>query len=565
MIIRAFPLLGSRELLRRLGVTLAVLTVIRFGQTAPLPSFRAAAVASAGAGGSAAAAAAIAAATGGGSMEAALEGGLGRHAAASEAALLDLGGGDGGGGDPPTGAVSLLSLGIGPTINASWLFSIVTLLRLPKEWGVDPFKGARRLLTALRSGNRDDVAAYGLIVNLTAAAFAALAGWRTAAALAPFVRPPCPPGFTGEAAALLATGALITRWLTSMVDEHGLGDGVSLLIAMAVVSGYARSLRGFGAALSGTGWSAAATVAAGSAVAACSLAIVSAAVWLTQVETRLPLVVYARRRVPALRGGSGGASPWAAYAAWGAAGEAAAAAGQPPPAFDKALAAAAKAEKAAAAAARAPAAPAAPGVGAAPVVLGAVDASYLPLRLTPGAMGPLLMGSLALHLLPSALGLLWPAAGAALAAWLGRPLVGPLATACLIVGSEAAATASREGPRSLSEWMASSEVGLRGVPPGAATEAALATKTRATRLAGAAALAALSLAAAGVDAGCRAAFAGAAPGSTALLLCAGFVASSERQVAALVATPKLERALAQERRAVRALYRLERRGGELTR
>lgn len=303
MIIRAFPLLGSRELLRRLGVTLAVLTVIRFGQTAPLPSFRAAAVASAGAGGSAAAAAAIAAATGGGSMEAALEGGLGRHAAASEAALLDLGGGDGGGGDPPTGAVSLLSLGIGPTINASWLFSIVTLLRLPKEWGVDPFKGARRLLTALRSGNRDDVAAYGLIVNLTAAAFAALAGWRTAAALAPFVRPPCPPGFTGEAAALLATGALITRWLTSMVDEHGLGDGVSLLIAMAVVSGYARSLRGFGAALSGAGWSAAATVAAGSAVAACSLAIVSAAVWLTQVETRLPLVVYARRRVPALRGG----------------------------------------------------------------------------------------------------------------------------------------------------------------------------------------------------------------------------------------------------------------------
>jgi preprotein translocase subunit SecY len=106
----------------------------------------------------------------------------------------------------------------------------------------------------------------------------------------------------------------------------------------------------------------------------------------------------------------------------------------------------------------------------------------------------------------------------------------------------------------MAEWMAAAEVGVRGVAPGPETEALLAARSRATRLAGAGALAALSLAAAGFDGLCRARL-GVAPGSTALLLAAGFVASAQRQVAALIAAPRLERALVEERRAVRALFR----------
>ena len=553
-LVRLFPFLGSTELMCRLGVTLAVLTAIRFGQTAPLPAFHAAAVAAAGSGGSAAAAAAIAAATGGGTMEAALEGvagGLAARGEATAAALLELGTEAG---DPPTAAAALFSLGIGPAISAGWLFSAIQLMYVP-GWP-DPFGGLRRWINALRSGSRDDAAEFHLAQNWAASFFAAIAGWRTAAALAPFVRRPLPPRFLSHTTAMLATGALVVRWLTNAVDAYGLGDGVSLLIAISVVSGYARSLRAFASALLSSGRAPGVTAAAGAAVAACSLAIVAAAVWLTQVEARLPLVVYRRRRrVSGVKGdgAAGASSPWAAYAAWGAASEAAAAAGKPPPAFEKALAAGGGDGSAAAPGNAAPPAP-----GAASVVLGAPVASYLPLRLTPGAMGPLLMGSLALHLVPSALGLLWPAGGAALAGWLGRPLVGPLATAFLIVASEAISTASREDPRSLAEWMAASEMGIRGVPPGAATEAVLVAKGRATRLAGAGTLALLSLAAAGMDGICRALLNGAAPGSSALLLCVGFVASTERQVKALVATPKLERSLRAERRAVREQFRLER-------
>jgi hypothetical protein len=107
----------------------------------------------------------------------------------------------------------------------------------------------------------------------------------------------------------------------------------------------------------------------------------------------------------------------------------------------------------------------------------------------------------------------------------------------------------------MAEWMAAAEVGVRGVPPGADTEALLVARSRATRLAGAGALAGLSLVAAGFDAGCKAVLGG-APGSAALLLAAGFVASAQRQVAALVAAPRRERAVGEERRAVRELYRL---------
>ena len=544
LLIRLVPALGSPELLHRLGITLAVVAAIRFGQAAPLAGFQASG------GGSAAvlgAAAAVAAATGGVGVEAAASGVAGGLTAISPQAQAEMMSGDAlAGADPPSTATSLLGLGIGPSINASWLFALIHLAYIPGL--LDP--PLRRWLNALRAGGRAGEAEHGVVSKVATTFFAAVAGWRTAAALFPFSSLSISnrSSFIFWTAAQLVAGALVTRWLADAVDEHGLGDGVSLLIAVAVVTGYEASLRALASTLLASGWSAARIAAAGGGVLAGSLSLVAAAVWLTQVEVRLPLVVYRRRRAAPLRGAAGGGSPWAVYAAWGAASEAAGVRGEVPPPLEVVAAAAA-------AAAESTPSSSPPSPGASPVVLGSADASYLPLRLTPSAMGPLLMGSLALHLLPSGIGLVAPRLGASLAAWLARPAVGPLATAFLVVATEAAATASRDGPRAMAEWMAAAEVGVRGVPPGADTEALLVARSRATRLAGAGALAGLSLVAAGFDAGCKAVLGG-APGSAALLLAAGFVASAQRQVAALVAAPRLERALVEERRAVRELYRL---------
>jgi preprotein translocase subunit SecY len=170
-------------------------------------------------------------------------------------------------------------------------------------------------------------------------------------------------------------------------------------------------------------------------------------------------------------------------------------------------------------------------------------------------MGPLLLGTLAVDNIPFFIGLALPVLGDAIKAWLAVAGVKPLVTAASIILTEAAAVALRATPRSMAEWMAAAEVGVRGVPPGAATEALLTDRTRATRLAGAAALAGLSLVAAAFDAACAARL-GAASGSAALLLAAGYVASAQRQVSALITAPRLERALVEERRAVRELYRL---------
>jgi hypothetical protein len=74
----------------------------------------------------------------------------------------------------------------------------------------------------------------------------------------------------------------------------------------------------------------------------------------------------------------------------------------------------------------------------------------------------------------------------------------------------------------------------------------------ATRAAGAAALAALFLAATLVDAVCARTL-GAPPAAVSLLLATGFVSTAARQVSSLVRMPALARALAAERRALRAL------------
>lgn len=533
-LLRVAPALGSPELLRRLGVTLAVIVALRFGQLALVAGVDAALL-------DATAVFNRLEAQGMGTAAAGVVQGLGSVASASASATSNF---------AAWALASLLSLGIGPAVNASWTFAAINFLYIP---GVldSPL---RRWLAGLRAGGREGEAEYNLVSKLCTAAFAAVAGWQASGQL--WAWGVALPGLTaarfrGLTTLTLVAGALVARWLADVVDDHGLGEGISLMIGVGVVTSYAAAVQRLAAVLSGAGWGAARASTAASAVAAGSVALVAAAVWLTQVEVRLPLVVYRRRRASPLKGGAEG-GPWATYAAWGAATEEAAAAGLPPPPPPGTTTMPMPASTASSSGAPSSAAGMQSAPPGATVVLGSADASYLPLRLTPSAMGPLLMGSLLAALLPNFVGLASKSIADALRAWLGRPVAGPLTTAGFIVLSEALATAGRDGPRAMAEWMAAAEVGVRGVPPGADTEKLLVDRTRATRLAGAAVLAALSLFAAAFDAAC-AHWLGAAPGSSALLLAAGFVSSAQRQVAALVAAPRLERALAEERLNVRAL------------
>ena len=398
-------------------------------------------------------------------------------ATAAGASLDASFGGDGG----VSGAVSAVALGVGPAINASWLLAAAAL-NLPRA----PF---RRAIMECRQGGREGEAELKLVVNALTVALALLAGWRTAAACAA-------PGRIAPAALTLAVGAIAVRYVADWVEDSGLGDGISLMICVSVLTGYG----GTAAAALACARAAATPPRVVATVAAACVAIVAAGLAIVQLEIRLPLASYRRRRTAGV-------------------------------------------------------APRPQGVGGVPTTAAARASAgaTLPLRLAPSGMSPLLMASLAYHILPSVVGLVSGSAAAAFAAWLARPAVGPAAMAAFILLGEAAAVSGSQAPKEMADWMASAETGLVAIPPGEDTERELRALTAATRMAGASLLACLYLAAVAVDALGSVALGGAPPGAVSLLLAAGFVTSAARQVASLVRLPQLADTLVAERRELRRL------------
>lgn len=379
------------------------------------------------------------------------------------------------------GAVTALALGVGPAVNASWLVAGAAL-NLPYA----PF---RRAILEYRQGGREGEAELRFIANGVTAVLALVTGWRTAAVCAA-------PGCVAPAALTLAVGAMAVRYVADWIEDCGLGDGISLMICVSVLTGYGATAASALASARAAGTPPLVVA----AIAAACIALVAAGLAIIQLEIRLPLVSYRRRRTHGV--------------------------------------------------ARRP-----PGVGGVPdtTAARASAGATLPLRLAPSGMSPLLMASLAYHILPSVVGLVSGSVASAFAAWLARPAVGCTTMAAFILLGEAVSVSGSEAPKEMADWMASAETGLVATPPGEDTERELRSLTAATRMAGASLLACLYLAAVAVDALGRVALGGSPPGAVSLLLAAGFVTSSARQVASLVRLPQLADTLAAERRVLRKL------------
>ena len=652
LLARFVPFLASQELLMRIAGTILAIAVVRIGGCVPLPEAKqafyaatrvaaeaaaaaaAAAVSASSSSSSAAAAAASAAATAA-SAAATAAASNGIHSAAAVAEIF-------GRGLESRASLGALALGIGPSIQAGWLFALARL-KIP-----GPLQYLRNAIEEQRRGGREGLAELSLWTNAVGIFFALVMGLQASAALlskastlarsaaaegaafavsaavkgrakaavaaasaaeaaaqaaAEALRSSVPAFSTSAFLAMtltLVAGACLVHFVADQVEERGLGgSGTSLLICIGFLGEYGASLAAFwpavllrsadatpalasfiysrvsslpAAVASAFSFSSPPAVSAAGCLSSLlislapflalaktlapsvlgSAALLYAGLFVTRLELRLPLVVYRRRRVPRGELGDEGGGNLVGPAANAAEAERQLLQRREQ---QQQLQSSSKWKR--------------EREGASLLGLSVLSptASSLPVRLAPSGMAPLLTAALFVSVGPMGLSLVSRGAAEALAAWLARPLVGPLAMASLTLLGEAAMAAGGEAPKEAAEWMASAETGLVGVPPGEATAAALRETMGAARLAGGALLAIMYLAGCALDAWCAlpmpvvaapgvAARGGAlthSPSSVALLLTASFIMGAERQVRSLVQLPRLAAELAAERAELREI------------
>jgi preprotein translocase subunit SecY len=382
---------------------------------------------------------------------------------------------------------NVYALGIGPLMSAYFLLALAQAL--PE---------ARRHLAALRELGRPGRDTYNCYVACLFLLFAAAQAWGEAGRLA---LADGGAAARGAAAATLVAAAAVVAHATRAVDAAGLGDGAGLAIGAAVAVGYADFLGPVAAHLRAHPPPLPAAAAAAGIVAA----LLAALAWAQAAELRLPLAFFQSRRGP-------GAAPHPALA----------------------RVAAARAARAA----RAGAAPPPAGYAAA-----VAAAARLPLRLSPGGARTLLFANFWVSMLAA------PLRGLGLAA-AADALSAPAGFAALVFALEAISVGDAT-PGQLADFLSGSDMGVRGLSPGADTAAFLGRRRAQLKLLNAAFVAGVSLAARGADAAC-AALLGAPLGCLQLLLLASTALAAFRQVEALARAPAAERAADADLDALRA-------------
>ncbi|CAL8463377.1 g2911 [Coccomyxa elongata] len=436
------PLLGSPQLLQRIALTVVFLALARVGQFIPVPGVDFAAVAKAAAGAA------------GGHLAGGLEDALGAESA----------------------TMGIFQLGIGPYIDASWTLSLIFLLKIPPE--------VYSHLQSLRRSGREGGAVIKMYTQIGSLLFAVVLGAKRAFELRPHAT--VASGFLTNTMVTLVAGAMLLRFVCDQNEDYGLGDGISLLICAGMAAGYAAKLRqlpGLLAAAAVPAWKVAA------ASTAC-LALAYTAVYVTQIEKRLPLVYYKRR---------------------------------------------AQGQEA--------------GKRARPSVLPAKPprtSDYLPLRITPSGMGPLLMASFVFYMLPQVVAFVHPPTALAMASFLFNPNVLPWSFGLFVFLTMLLDFGSGNAAREMAEWMASVDAGVKGVSPGPFTEDFLVQQQGLMRFWGGLAVAGLAVAANLFDAAC-ARHLGASLNAISLIMITGFITTALRQAQSLMQLPRLARALARER------------------
>lgn len=294
---------------------------------------------------------------------------------------------------------------------------------------------------------------------------------------------------------MLAAGSTVSKFVTQMVEQHGLGDGTGLVIALGVAVNYAHFIANAAVQLASSSPASPASPLAGFVVVALCTGLVAVSIWAQSVELRLPITFYRTRHSTVQS--------------------------QHP------LLTLVSNEEG-----QLPATQSAP----APSRAGHAMGQYFPMRLSPSGARSLLFASFWAALLQAPLG------------WLGlaNPFESALGFAALVLITEAV-TLTDLTPRQVSRFLAGNNAGLHGLSPGDETNSFIAVRRQQLKLLNAALLASLSLAARGVDAASQALI-GVPVGCLSLLLLASTVTSAARQVEALCRTPVVQGLLDEERR-----------------
>lgn len=298
-----------------------------------------------------------------------------------------------------------------------------------------------------------------------------------------------PKWFFIRTAATMAAGSCIMNYCASVVDVHGIGDGLSIALCMNIVAGYGELLAGIWQHVQAVGippWK------VGVALVGYS-ALVGAMVLINSTQLRVPMVYYKMRRV---KGSS--SSPLASL-------------------VDRSLQPASEETNAEATA-------------------------YIPLRLTRG-LSSLLFASYGLEVLQN-LGYSISASAMARfhASW------AYLATFAAAVFVMELAGPNWSSAEAMADYLTKIEAGIDGVSPGEETMRYIRGQERLCRFWGALCLTGVLVAVQLIDRGCFGTMY-ASPG-TGLLLIVSLVASASRQVKSLTLAPRIEQRLLQQRRAL---------------
>ncbi|KAK9812990.1 hypothetical protein WJX72_006868 [[Myrmecia] bisecta] len=350
---------------------------------------------------------------------------------------------------------------------------------------VKDFPGNKHLRELAKDGRVGQAAIRG-IISWLATAFAAYMGATKSIELLPFAL--VKKQFITLTMLTLMAGSCILSWISDEVERAGLGDGVSLIICLGILGNYAKVVEH------------AATVLAANKVSIWTLlqaalgyvVLVLASVYATRIELRLPLIYYKARK-------------------------------------SKSFSASIRGGEAAMDRKRSRTAP---------------DSDYLPIRINPNGMTPLLLASFLFYGVPSVVGAFSPTAGAVLGAWYNAPSF-PFAYGVVVFLGEFVDLGGGSA-KSISDYLSVYQAGIKSVSPGEATEKYLNRLGRQTRTWGGVLVASLAVAALLFDRLCTKHI-GTSLGSLNLLLIVGFITSTLRQVSSLVQLPALERTLQRER------------------
>ncbi|DBA87649.1 TPA: hypothetical protein ACH3X1_004659 [Trebouxia sp. C0004] len=379
---------------------------------------------------------------------------------------------------------NIFLLGVGPILNASIFASVFLTQRM---WW--PSQMVARI-EALKESGAEGQAVISGYINLLGVTFAIVQGASEGIKISPFARHTSGVPFVVLTMIILAAGTSVLRWLSDSVETRGLGDGISLLIALNIVSSYAVVLNK-AALIVGLGNVSPTTV---GALVAAYIGLVMLAVFINSLSLRLPLIYYKQRRSKAPQ---------------------------------------ASVEKRAAAAAA---------VGSTKQVKR--DNAYLPISLNPNGMQALLFASF-IYQLPTLVGMFSLRGQVATMHFFTQGKWYPVIYG-VVVFVFGMIQIGENTPSQMTKYLNAIEAGVENVSPGPATQRFLTQTMRVTRMWGALLVAVLATAAQYFDVLCDRTM-GTSLGSVSLLLIVGLINSCIRQVQSLLQLPQLERALQRER------------------